>query len=296
MKKMLSIIALVTILLLAACGGDNENEITVGAKSFTESLLLSEMTKIVLEDAGYEVDQRSDMGSNVLREAIESGQVDFTWDYTGTGLVTYLDEEPVSTAEEAFEAVREIDADNGITWMNPTEVNNTYTLMVRQSFAETEGVESLSDLAEYVNSGNEPNVAVNDEFSARPDGYGALEEHYDFELPSANVELMDLGLTYAALRDEEVDIAMGFSTDSRIEQFELMNLEDDQDFFPDYTAAAVVRTDVLEANEDLADLTEPMANALDSETMIELNYQVDVEERSVQEVAEEFLIDQGIID
>ncbi|WP_017185425.1 glycine betaine ABC transporter substrate-binding protein [Alkalibacillus haloalkaliphilus] len=85
------------------------------------------------------------------------------------------------------------------------------------------------------------------------------------------------------------------ATDSRIEQFDLMNLEDDQDFFPDYTAA-VVRTDVLEANEDLADLTEPMANALDSDTMIELNYQVNVEERSVQEVAKEFLIEQGIIE
>ncbi|WP_188207134.1 glycine betaine ABC transporter substrate-binding protein [Alkalibacillus aidingensis] len=297
MKKVIGLSMLAVMLILSACGnGDSGKEVTVGAKSFTESLLFAEMTEIILEQEGYDVDKRTDMGSNVLREAMEGGQVDITWDYTGTGLVTYLDEEPVTTAAEAFEAVKDIDAENGITWMNPTEVNNTYTLMVRQSFADSEGVNTLSDLADYVSAGNEAPVAVNDEFSVRPDGFGALQEFYDFEFATDDVTIMDLGLTYQALRDEEVDVAMGFNTDSRIEQFDLVNLEDDQNFFPDYSAAVVVRSEVLEANEEIEELTKPVADALDSETMTELNYQVDVEERSVSEVAEEFLTEIGVIE
>ncbi len=294
---MMVLIAL-SMFVLAACGGGDEGEskeVSVGAKSFTESLLLAQMTQMILEDNGYEVDKRTNMGSNVLRESIESGQIDITWDYTGTGLVTYLGEDPVPSAEEAFEAVKEIDAENGITWTNPTTVNNTYTLMIRQDFADEQGVHSLSDLASYVKE-NGATVAVNDEFYARPDGLGALEEHYGFEFGADNVVQMDLGLTYQALRDGEVDVAMGFKTDSRIEQFDLMNLEDDQTFFPDYSAATVIRTEVLDANPEIEELLKPMADNLDNETMINLNYQVDVEERSVEEVAEEFLTEIGALE
>ncbi|GEL76514.1 glycine betaine ABC transporter substrate-binding protein [Tenuibacillus multivorans] len=295
MKKLITVL-LSGMFILGACGsGGDDGQITVGAKSFTESLLLAEMTETILQENGYEVDKRTNMGSNVLREAVTSGQVDITWDYTGTGLVTYLGEEPVASAEEAFQQVKEIDAENGITWVNPTGINNTYTLMVRQDFAEEQGVKSMSDLAEYVKA-NGAKVAVNDEFYARPDGLSALEEHYGFEFGAENVVQMDLGLTYQALRDGEVDVAMGFATDSRIEQFNLMNLEDDQTFFPDYSAATVIRTEVLDNNPEIEELLKPMADNLDSETMIKLNYEVDVEERSVEEVAQEFLTDNGIIE
>ncbi|QGT99934.1 ABC transporter, substrate-binding protein (cluster 13, osmolytes) [Candidatus Syntrophocurvum alkaliphilum] len=135
--------------------------------------------------------------------------------------------------------------------------------------------------------------ATNHEFSVRPDGLPELVQVYDFEFD--NVEVMDLGITYGALQENRVSAAMGFGTDGRIAAFDLVNLVDDKNFFPVYNPAPVVRTDVIEQYPELEELMQPVSEALDTDTMIELNRAVDVDDKDVTQVAVDWLNSEGIL-
>ncbi|MFD1362458.1 ABC transporter substrate-binding protein [Lentibacillus salinarum] len=299
-KIILVVISVVFSLVLSACGGngDGDKEITIGSKTFTEQYLFAKISTLLLEEEGFDVEETTDLGSTALRQALENKQVDLTWDYVGTGLVTYLGEDPMTDPQAAFETLNDIDqSDNEIVWTNLNDVDNTYTLMMREDHAEELGIRTISDLAEHVNENPEDlSIATNAEFYNRDDGLPGVEVAYDFEFPDANVNEMDTGLTYKALRDEEVDVAVGFATDGRIEAFGFVNLEDDQSFFPSYNAAAAMTTETYEAYPEIEEIFAPLDDLLTSETMRELNYEVDIEERSVDEVAREFLVGNDLIE
>ncbi len=135
--------------------------------------------------------------------------------------------------------------------------------------------------------------ATDHEYSIRDDGYPGLQELYGFEF--ADVVTMDLGITYGALRDGDVPVAMGFATDGRIAAYELVNLVDDKQFHPVYNCSPVVREETLEMYPEIADILNPIAAALDADTMSSLNMQVDIEEYLPVEVAEEWLMAEGFI-
>lgn len=298
MKKMmmLTITLILSAVLLAACGGDDK-KVTVGAKNFTEQFLLAQMATIMLEDNGYTVEEKSNLGSSALRQALTNGQVDLSWEYTGTGLVTYLDEEPIADKQEAYDTVKEMDMEeNDVYWTNLSDVNNTYTLVMQQAQAEELGIQSISDLASYINENpGELRFGTDAEFAERSDGLPGVEELYEFEFGGDNVSEMTYGLQYDAIANDEVDVAVGFSTDSRIEELDLINLEDDQNFFPSYNAALVMTNETYENNPEIEEILSPLSEELDSETMRKLNFQVDVEERSVAEVAETYLSENGFL-
>ncbi|MBB5173322.1 glycine betaine ABC transporter substrate-binding protein [Texcoconibacillus texcoconensis] len=297
MKKLFTTSVLgASLLALSACGESEAGELTVGGKNFTEQFVLSEITAIYLEENDYDVERSANMGSEVVREALENGQVDLYWEYTGTALVNYLDQEPLAEGEEAYEIVKEMDKEEfGIQWLDMAELNNAYTLMMRSEDAEEKGIESISDLADYVNENPEDiTFATNAEFAEREDGLPGVEDEYGFEF--ADVSQMDSGLTYQALNDGQVEVAMGFETDPRIVDFDLVTLEDDLTFLPAYNGAVTVHEDALETNPDLEELLAPLAELLTSEEASQLNYEVDVAERSETEVAREWLEENGLLD
>lgn len=300
MKKNLLLIfaILLTGSLLTACGsGSGDKEVTVGAKNYTEQYLLSKITAVYLEDNGYDVEEVNGMGSTALREALENEQVDFTWDYTGTALVTYLDEDPVIEPDESLEKLQDIDADNGLEWFNMSEVNNTYALAMEEDKAEELGIETISDLADYVNDNpDDISMAMDSEFANRDDGIKGAEELYDFEIGSDNIQEMKTGIQYEAIEKGEVNSVMAFETDPQIKEFDLRLLEDDKDFFPAYRAAVSMLDDVYEDDSELEELTADIADEISSETMVDLNYEVDVEDKKVGEVAEEWLKEKDMID
>ncbi|QKS73097.1 glycine/betaine ABC transporter substrate-binding protein [Paenalkalicoccus suaedae] len=295
MKKAIGVVGLASVALLGACSSGDQ--VTVGAKNFTEQFILAKMTELLLEQEGYEVEMRDNLGSTALRQALENGQVDVTWDYTGTGLVTYNGEDPIADVDEAFARIQEVDGEQGITWTNISEVNNTYTLVMREDQANELGIESISDLSDYVNDNpGEFRMASDAEFANRPDGLPGVYETYGFEFGDAQVIEMNYGLNYDAIGNEEVEVAVGFSTDSRIPELNLINLEDDMDFFPAYSAAVSMTTEIYEEFPEMEEVFQRMADILDSEIMAELNYQVDIEQRNVDEVAEEFLQESGLLE
>jgi osmoprotectant transport system substrate-binding protein len=271
------------------------DEIVVGGKNFTEQQLMTAITAQLLEANGYDVDSRGGMGSAAVRQAMENGQIDVYWEYTGTSLITYNKVEERMDAQATYDTVKELDAEKGLVWLNASKANNTYALAMNRAEAEEMGIATLSDLAAAVNEDKGLTLASNAEWYARPDGLKPLQEAYGFEFERRDVKRMDSGLVYEALRNEDVDVGLVFATDGRIPAFDFKVLEDDKGYFPAYALAPVVRAETLEANPEIADLLNGVAAKLDDATMARLNARVDVEKVSVENVAAEFLSEQGLM-
>jgi len=310
-KSLMLLLLTLMMLAVAACGQDQagsdqqqqteangeKGTVTVGGKDFTEQHLLSKITSIYLKEKGYDVKEASNMGSSVVRSALENGQIDMYWEYTGTALVIYQKQAVETDPDVAYEKVKEKDKENNLAWLNKANFNNTYAILMRQDKAEELGIKSITDLANYVNANPTAlKFASNAEFYARQDGIKGLEKHYGFAFPAENVVKMDSGLLYNALKEKQVDVSVGFATDGRIEGFNLVALEDDKNFFPAYNGAPVVRQEVIDKYPEIADLLNQIADRLDTETMMKLNYSVDVEHKDVAEVAREWLVSQQLIE
>jgi osmoprotectant transport system substrate-binding protein len=290
---------LILTLMLSACSnvGVGGKQISVGGKNFTEQYLLSEMTAFLLKEEGFKVKQMNNLGSTVVRKALENDQVDMMWEYTGTALITYMGQEPMSDPEKTFQKVKELDAKRDIHWMNMSNVNNTYALAMNQDQAKKLGIESISDLAEYVNNNpGELTMASDAEFANRPDGLPGVEELYGFKFGSGQIKQMDLGLTQRALNNGQVDVSVAFETDATIVDYDLVTLKDDKKFFPPYRAAVSINKNVYEKYPEIKDITAKLADKLNSDIMRELNYKVDIEGNSVSVVAHDWLVENGLME
>lgn len=287
--------ALTGLALAGFAMGAQAADIVVGGKNFTEQQLLSAITQQVLEANGHNVDNRAGMGSAAVRQAMENGQIDVYWEYTGTSLITYNKIEEKLDPEATYERVKELDAEKGIVWLNPSEANNTYALAMRAEDSEETGIKTISNLAQAVNDDGDLTLASNAEFYARADGLKPLQETYGFEFGRANIKRMDTGLVYQALKDGQVDVGLVFATDGRIPAFNFTVLTDDKGYFPSYALAPVIRDEVLEANPDIGEVLNEVSAKLNDEVMANLNASVDVEKISIENAATQFLEDNGLI-
>ena len=136
---------------------------------------------------------------------------------------------------------------------------------------------------------------MNGEFYARADGYRPLQEAYGLELPDDKIVKMDPGLLYNALKDGQVQVALGFGTDGRIKGFNLVVLDDDKGFFPVYNASPVVRKETADKYPELQKIFTELGKKMDTASMTDLNYQVDVEHKSPKDVAVDWLKKVGLI-
>ncbi|CAE6937336.1 Osmoprotectant-binding protein OsmX [Paraburkholderia domus] len=270
-------------------------ELTVGGKDFTEQYLMAEMTTQLLETKGYKVDKKDGMGTSIVRAALESGEVDLYWEYTGTSLVTFNKITAMMTSEESYAKVKELDGAKGLVWLSPSKVNDTYALAVREGNPHTSGIKTLSDLAAAYKAGKPLGMSAPAEFTRRQDGLIGLQKAYGFEAGIANVRPMDSGLVYAALANGNVDVAVCTTTDGRVEAMHLSLLKDDKHFFPNYVMVPVVRQATLQAHPDLRGILDSLSSKLDDATMQHLDGQVDVKKISVHDVARSFLKEKGLI-
>lgn len=310
MKKLLLLGMLVLILgvmTVAMLGCETEEEaqegrVVVSSKTFPEALTQGWLTYYLLEDRGYEVVNEVGLGEvAVIRPALEAGEIDLYWEYTGTGLMNvmgYDAEELPGDEQETFQIIHDYDLEeNNIKWLDYVPANNTFVLFVSRETQVEYGWETLSDLAAHAREegdGAYGSIATPAEWVERDDGMIPFQEHYDFEF--ADVVEVELGLAYRAVEQGEALIGVGDATEGRIIKYDLYILDDDQDFFPAYNAAPTIRKEVLDANPELEDILRELSSLLDLETQIELNLRTAVDEEDPEDVARDFLIEQGLIE
>lgn len=298
MKGLKSMLAGAAVASVVAAGGvtaATADTIVVGGKNFTEQQILSSITAQLLEAKGYNVDNRSGMGSAAVRQAMENGQIDVYWEYTGTSLITYNKVKEKLNAAQTYAKVKELDAKKGIVWLNPSKANNTYALAMRQKEADKLNIHTLSELAAHVNAKHDLTFASNAEFYARPDGLKPMEKAYGFHFERSHIKRMDSGLVYQALKNGDVDVGLVFATDGRIPAFHFVVLKDDKGFFPSYALCPVIRAEVLKKHPDIGQLLNKVSAKLDDKVMAGLNAKVDVDKVSVENVAKDFLKQNGFI-
>ncbi|GAB3686780.1 glycine betaine ABC transporter substrate-binding protein [Nocardiopsis oceani] len=273
--------------------------LSVSSKEFTESVILGKITYYALQAAGAEADDQTGlMGSNILRTALENGDVDLYWEYAGTGWTQFLQEEEViHDGMEQFDRTAEEDLDrNGIAWLGPAQFGNQYAVARAADAPEPVGsVDSLDQLSEFVHEHpEEATFCGAAEFMDRE--WERFQDFYDAPFRAADAYQMDLALNYVNVaRGSPCNFAEIFTTDARIDSLDLEVVEDSDTFFTTQLAALTARQESVDQHPGLDELGTELGEALTEETIIELNGMVDLDGASPDEAALYFLSEHGFI-
>ncbi len=261
--------------------------IVVGSKFFTEQVVLAELLAQHIEARiGVHVERRSNLGSTqICHQALLGGGIDLYVEYTGTALTAVLGEKPSGDSKAVYERVRQAYSDRfGLVVTEPLGYENTFAMVIRGEDARQHHLRAISDIAPLAPRWR---VGVGYEFLERPDGYRGWSERYALRF-AESPRVMDLGLIYRALKEKQVDIVAGNSTDGLIEALDLAALEDDRRYFPPYDAVPVVRREALEKLPQLRAALAELAGRITAADMRRLNYAVDGEHRDVADVVRSF--------
>lgn len=297
-KKGLIVTAIVFVLLLSAGVGysmmNKKDSIVIGSKNFSEQMILGNMLADLIEEkTDLDVERKLNLGgTQVVFNAINSGEIDMYVEYTGTGLINLLKKELVNDPDEVYKIVQKnFNEKYDLKILQPLGFNNTYTLAVKPETAEQYGLKTFSDLAKV---SDQLVLGGTIEFTNRVDGLKGLSEKYNMDFKS--VEAVDGGLRYTAINNNRADVIDAFSTDGLLEEFKLTVLEDDQHFFPPYYAVPVIKEETLKEHPELEEVLNLLSGKLTDEKMRELNYKVNSLNESPEKVAKDFLIEAGLID
>jgi osmoprotectant transport system substrate-binding protein len=274
---------------------------TVGSKEFTEQIVLGQIAVQALEATGADVgDLTTITGSTNVRTALTAGELDMYWEYTGTAWTTHFRHEPSSApaGEDAlYQAVVEEDRQNGVAWLAPAPLDNTYAVATARGRDQELGVRTLSEYAALVNRDPaQARMCAAAEFLTRDDGWPGLEKAYGFDLPPDGIAELELSLVPQQIASgENCNFGEVTATDGAVAANDLVILEDDQEFFVPYNAAMTVRQEVLDQHPQLAEVFNPIAEVLTTDLMRGLNERVDVGGELPEDVAEQFLQEHGFI-
>jgi osmoprotectant transport system substrate-binding protein len=293
----LSSLSLLSLYLTVACGTEPPTpapvSIKVGSKDFTEQFILGEIYALTLEQAGFTVERKLNLGgSPVAHAALQSGGIDLYPEYTGTALLTILKQKANSDPQiVATTVATEYQRLYNLKWLAIAPMNNTQALAMTKAGAEKYGIQKISDL---VTKASQLTMIGPPEFEVREDGLPGLKVKYGkFELKA--YKAVDAGLRYRALKEGSADVAVAFGTDGEIAAMNLVVLADDRQLFPPYQVAPVVRQAIVDANPKLATALDAIAPKLTTEVMQKLNFEVSGKNREPAEVAKEFLVNIGIL-
>lgn len=294
MKLRLLGCALTFLLIFSGCASQRENRIVVGCKNFTEQLILGEIIAQQLEaKTKLEVERRFYLaGTFIAHQAIVGGRVDIYPEYTGTSLTAVLKQQPSADPGQVYDAVRQgyrakFNLDLGPAF----GFNDTFAIEIRGEDARQLGLKTISQAATYTPKWR-PGFGY--EFMERADGYKGLVTTYGLHF-AEEPRIMDLGLLTRALKDKQVDLIAGNTTDGLIPALDLFVLQDDRHYFPPYEAVPVIRKETLDRHPEIGPALQQLAGTISDSEMQSLNYAVDGQHRDVQAVAREFLHNKGLV-
>ncbi|NLW14650.1 MAG: osmoprotectant ABC transporter substrate-binding protein [Erysipelothrix sp.] len=294
MKKYL--ITLILLISLSACtlpglsGSSKNNDIVIASGGITERQIVSEIVAQMIRHymPDTRVDILSNLGSSVLiNQAMISGDANISSVmYTGTSLTGELGLEATTNVEEAFwTVVNGFSEQYDRVWFPSVGFTNTYAFMVSRSFAEEHNLNTISDMKDIA---EDLRTGIDSAWLQREgDGYTDFKIKYDYEF--GTVTPMEISLVYSAVLAGTMDVVLGYSTDGRIDAYDLVVLEDDLNFFPPYDASPVTSMKILKAYPELEDVLLRLENKISSEIMQKLNRKSDEDKIEPNIVAREFL-------
>jgi osmoprotectant transport system substrate-binding protein/osmoprotectant transport system permease protein len=290
--KVLLAVAVVVVLVIAGVAilrgsgsRDNADRVVVGSKDFTESALLAEIVAQMLEARGVSVERRFELGGNLPHDALVSGTLDLYPEYTGTSYTAILRHPPISDPRAVYEQTKqEYAAKFNVEVSAPLGFENTFAILIRSTDARRLNLKTISDAAPQTRTWR---AGFGQDFMSRADGYPGFSKTYGLKF--AEVREMDLSLTYIALSSNQVDLIAGNSTEGRIATLDLFQLADDKHYFPPYEAVYLVRQDTLQRVPALREVLAKLANAISTEDMRRLNYEIDGNRRDPKEVVREWI-------
>ncbi len=285
-KNIITLLVLVSLVLVGCSSGASGGNIKIGSKDFTESLIVSEIYALALEENGYSVERVPNIASSVIPQAIENAEIDLYPEYTGTALLSIfnlpMDTDPDSVAETIRNAYEE---GGELTTLEYAPANDSQGIAITTAASEKYGIDTISDLQANAES---IRFASQGEFEEREDGLEGLEEVYG-EFNFESITVYDNSLKYQVLSSDEADATPAYTTEGQLSNTDMYKvLEDDQNFWPPYNLVPIVRQDVLEANPDIETIINDINATLDTQTVVDLNASVDIDGRDYMEVAEEY--------
>jgi osmoprotectant transport system substrate-binding protein len=292
-------VLLISALTLSACApaqnAGSAGAISVGSKDFTEQFIVAEMYAQLLENEGFTVERKLNLGGTpIAHQALMNGDIDLYPEYTSTGLLTMLKLDPIQDAQEIYTTVKSgYEQQYNLTWLTPSPFNDTQALAMTKEVAAKYGIQTYSDLSQKA---SELILGSPAEFIEREDGIKGLQQAYGgFEFK----EIKQLGtgsLRYQALLNGQIDVVVAFGTDGAIGGNDLLVLVDDKVFYPIYNVAPVIRQDTLAKYPQIEKILNDFAALLTDDIMSGLNWQVDGPEgKEPADVARAFLLEKGLV-
>ncbi|HEX8816029.1 MAG TPA: glycine betaine ABC transporter substrate-binding protein [Terriglobales bacterium] len=281
-------------LILASCHSSHSDHIVIGSKNFTESLILGELMAQQIEaHTPLKVERRFYLaGTYICQQAILAGRIDLYPEYTGTALTAILKQQAGSDKHEVYRQVKsEYERRFNLT-LGPTfGFNDSFAIEIRGEDARHFNLRTLSQASSFTPQWR---AGFGYEFMERPDGYQGLASTYGLRF-AAPPRIMDLGLLTRALRDRQIDLAAGNTTDGFIPAFDLFVLEDDRHYFPAYEAVPVLRRQLTLDHPEAVQAIAALAGTISDQEMQQLNYAVDGQHRDPSQVVRAFLQNKNLV-
>jgi osmoprotectant transport system substrate-binding protein len=293
MRTPIVTVAVIVCALLTSCSPPRIDRPIIGAKNFTEQVILGELLAQEIEaKSGLKVERRFYLaGSYICQQALVTGRIDAYVEYTGTALTAILKQPVDRDPGSVLRTVRRLYASRyDITVAEPLGFENTFAMVIRGDDAQRLHLSTLSQAAKYTPKWR---LGVGYEFEQRPDGLPGLTKAYGLSFASAP-RTMDLGLLYRALINRQVDMIAANSTDGKIQALGLTVLQDDMHYFPPYQAVPLVRDDALKRWPSIQSALTTLAGKVTEEDVRTMNQAVDEQHRDPAEVVREFRIRKGL--
>ncbi len=293
MRSLLAAAAAILLTALTACSMPRPDHPIIGAKNFTEQVVLGELLAQEIEaKTGLKVERRFYLaGSYICHQALISGRIDGYPEYTGTALTAILkqpvDKDPASSLATVTRLYRQR---YNVEVGPPFGFNNTFAMVIRGEDADRLHVTTLS---QAVPLASQWKLGVGYEFQERPDGLQGLEQAYGLRF-EGSPRTMDLGLLYRALHAHQIDIAAGNSTDGPIKAFGLRVLEDDKHYFPPYQAVPLMREASLQRWPKIRIALAALKDKITADEMQSMNEEIDGQHRDPEDVVREFRAKKGL--
>lgn len=286
-------VAALLIIVIPFTVGGKKKELVIAGKLGSEPEILINMYKVLIEEnTDLQVELKPGLGkTSFLFNALRSESIDIYPEFTGTAISEFLKEEAVSTdREEVYEQARDGMLEKfDLLLLEPMNYNNTYALAVPEEIVDQFGISTISDL-ETISDKIKAGFTL--EFSDREDGYVGIQKLYGFQFPS--VKTMEPKLRYTAVESGDINLIDAYSTDSEIEHYKLVVLEDDKHLFPPYQGAPLMNREKSEQYPEVVKALNQLAGKITDDEMREMNYKVNVDGMSPEKVAKDFLKKEGL--